>query len=107
MKRGIAKPDVNAAEPHDRRAELRLLAAQLHEELTDGEIRLSLIQIDNTIVIAYHHIVALYWEGTDGKLTCIPRGWRSGRYAAANAVRAREITIRLLFEFVREFGGDS
>src|SRR5262245_65922920 len=91
------------AELRDPSAELRLLAAKLQDELRGRKTRLAVDYFDNTIVIFYHRIVALYWRVADGELACFPTDWRQRTYRAASAVRAREITIRLMIEFVREF----
>ena len=93
------------AELRDRSAELRLLAAKLQEELKGQETRLSVDYFDDTIVIAYRGIVAVYWRVADGELACFPTGWHRRTYTAAGVARAREIMIRLMFEFVRDRSG--
>jgi hypothetical protein len=93
------------AEVPDRSAELRLLAAKLQEELQGQETKLSVDYFDGTIVIAYRGIVAVYWRVADGELACFPTSWHRRTYRAAGVARAREITIRLMFEFVRDRSG--
>jgi hypothetical protein len=88
--------------PCDPSNELRLLAARLQEELGDQETRLAIDHLDSNIVIAYHSIVIMYWKVVAGQLVCVPTAWHRQTYTAPCAVRAREITIRLAFDFVRQ-----
>jgi hypothetical protein len=81
--------------------QLRLLAARLQGELRDVEAALTVDHVDNTIVVAYRGVVVLYWRVANGELACFPTGWRLRSYTAPHALRAHEITTRLLFEFVR------
>jgi hypothetical protein len=90
------------AEMRDQSAELRQLAAKLQEELKGQETRLSVDYFDDTIVIAYRGIVAVYWRLANEELACFPTAWHRRTYTAASVARAREITIRLIFEFVRD-----
>src|SRR5262245_7174172 len=103
MKSSLATLNGVVAELSDPSAELRLLAAKLQEELRNQETRLAVDYFDNNIVISYHRTIVLYWRVADGELACFPTGWRQRTYRTTGAVRAREITIHLLFEFVREF----
>ena len=82
--------------------ELGLLASSLEEELKNQETELVVDLVDNDLVIAYHHIVVLHWRVVDLELVCSPTCWRRITFTVASAERAREITIRLVFEFVRE-----
>jgi hypothetical protein len=93
--------DAAVAGSCDASAQLRLLAARLQGELRDEETALTIDHVDNTIVVAYRGVVVLYWRVVDGELACFPTGWRLRTYTTPHALRARELTIRLLFEFVR------
>jgi hypothetical protein len=57
----------------------------------------------NFLTVAYHQIVVLHWRIVGGDLVCFPTGWRRKTYTALGPTKAREITIRLVFEFVRQF----
>jgi hypothetical protein len=81
------------------------LPPKLQEELKGQETRLAVGHFDDTIVIAHRGIVAVYWRVADGKLACFPTGWHHRTYTAAGVARAREITIRPMFEFVRDRSG--
>lgn len=93
------------AELRNTSAALRALAAKLQAELNDQERRLSVDYFDDTIVTAYHGIVAIYWRVADGELACSPTSWHRRAYTTGGVDRAHEITTRLMFEFVRDFRG--
>jgi hypothetical protein len=91
------------AEPLDPLAPLLLLAANLEMELRDQGMHLSVSVHRNSLAVAYHQIVILNWRVVGRDLVCTPSGWRRKTYTALGPTQAREITIRLVFEFVRQF----
>jgi hypothetical protein len=91
------------AEVPDPFAPLRLLAANLEEEIRDQGTHLSVSVHQNSLAVAYHQIVILNWRVAGRDLVCTPSGWRRKTYTALGPTQAREITIRLVFEFVRLF----
>ena len=91
------------ADPFDPRGPLLMLAANLKEELRDQDANLTITLHRTRLTIAYHEIVVLNWKVVGRDLVCTPVGWRRKTYTASGPVQAREITIRLVFEFVRQF----
>jgi hypothetical protein len=91
------------AESLDPSAPLLLLAANLEEELRNQGTHLSVRLWRTTLTITYHSIVVLNWRLVGRDLVCTPTGWRRKTYTAPGPIQAREITIRLVFEFVRSF----
>ena len=90
----------------DPNAPLLLLAANLKEELRDQGGDLSVNLRRSFLTITYHQIVVLSWRVVGRNLVCTPTGWRRKTYTAPGPMQAREITIRLVFEFVRRFRTD-
>jgi hypothetical protein len=84
-------------------APLLLLAANLEEELQAQGTNLTVSLQRNVLAVAYHQIVILHWRIVGDTLVCSPTRWRREAYTAAGPTSAREITIRLVFEFVRQF----
>jgi len=93
------------AEQFDPRGPLLMLAANLKEELNAQETNLTITLHRTRLTISYHEIVVLHWKSVGRDLVCTPVGWRRKTYTAPGPSKAREITIRLLFEFVKQFQG--
>lgn len=91
------------AEQFDVQGPLLMLEANLKEELRDQEANLTITLHRARLTIAYHEIVVLNWKVVGRDLVCTPVGWRRKAYTASGPVQAREITIRLIFEFVKVF----
>jgi hypothetical protein len=91
------------AKVFDPRGPLLMLEAILSEDLPAEHANLTIILHRTRLMIAYHHVVVLHWKVDGSDLVCTPVGWRRKTYAARGPAQAREITIRLLFEFVRHF----
>jgi hypothetical protein len=103
MARVKTKGRASLAEQFDARAQLLMLDANLKEELRDQDANLTVTLHRARLTVAYHEIVVLHWKGVGSDLVCTPVGWRRKTYMAHGPVQAREITIRLVFEFVRQF----
>lgn len=82
---------------------LTVLAESLGADLQNQATSLSLCLHQALLTIAYHQVV--YWRMVRRDLICVPKGWYRKTYPAPGPVKARDITIRLVFEFVRQFGG--
>ena len=79
-----------------------MLEGNLKEELRDQDAYVTVTLHRARLAIAYHEIVVLHWKGVGSDLVCTPVGWRRKTYMARGPAQAREITIRLVFEFVRQ-----
>jgi hypothetical protein len=82
---------------------LGVLAANLKADLENQATGLTVSLHRERLTIAYHQVVVLHWKAAGGDLVCTPIGWRRKTYTALGPVQARTITIRLVFEFVRQF----
>jgi hypothetical protein len=91
------------AEQFDARGPLLMLAANLKEELKAQETNLAVSLYRTHLIIAYHQVVVVHWKMVGRDLVGTPVGWRRKRYTARGPVQAREISIRLVFEFVKQF----
>src|SRR5262249_5551139 len=76
----------------------------LEADLQNQATSLMLCLHRNLLTIAYHQVVVLHWRMVGRDLIGAPKGWRRKTYTAPGPVTARDITIRLVFEFVRQFG---
>jgi hypothetical protein len=93
---------MNLAEQFDPRAQLLLLEASLKEELGDQQTALVVRLQRAGLTVAYHQTAVLRWTFVGQNLVCIPIGWCHKTYIASGPLQAREITIRLVFEFVQQ-----
>jgi hypothetical protein len=87
----------------DPNSPLTLLAESLQAELEDHPASLTIRLHRQRLTIAYHQVVVLHWKVVGCDLVCTPIGWRRKTYTALGPAQARNITIRLVFEFVRQF----
>ena len=90
-----------AGKMRDPFAPLLLLAASLEEELRGQRTNLTVSLQRNFLTVAYDQIVVLHWRRVGSDLVCFPRCRKT--YTALGSTKAREITLRLVFEFVRQF----
>ena len=92
-------------ERFDPQAQLDVLAAALADDLRGQVTNVAIARAGRRLTLSYHQIVVLCWKVSGRDLVCIPLGWRRKTYTATGPVHARAITIRLVFEFVRQFQG--
>jgi hypothetical protein len=90
-------------QPQDPNSPLTVLAASLEADLKNQATDLTLSLHRGQLTLSYHQIVVLRWRMVGQDLVCSLTGWRRKTYAASGPMQARNITIRLVFEFVREF----
>jgi hypothetical protein len=93
---------MNLAEQFDPRAQLLLLEASLKKDLGNQQTALTVRLQRAGLTVAYHQMEVLRWTFVRRNLVCIPIGWCHKTYITSGPVQAREITIRLVFEFVRQ-----
>jgi hypothetical protein len=96
---------MNLAEQFDPRAQILVLEASLKNELAGQETALTLCLQRSGLTIAYHQMTVLRWTSVRRNLVCIPIGGCHEAYVAHGPLQAREITIRLVFEFVKQYRG--
>ena len=94
---------MNLAEQFDPRAQLLLLEASLKKELGNQQTALTVRLQRAGLTVAYHQMAVLRWTFIRRNLVCIPIGGCHKTYLASGPLQAREITIRLVFEFVKQF----
>jgi hypothetical protein len=94
---------MNLAEHFDPRAQLLLLEASLKKELANQETALTVRLQRAGLTVAYRQMAVLRWTLIRRNLVCIPIGWCHKSYIASGPLQAREITICLVFEFVKQF----
>lgn len=90
------------AEQFDPRAQLLVLEASLKKELANQETALTLRLQRASLTVAYHQMAVLRWTLVRRNLVCIPIGSCRKTYVASGPLQAREITTRLVFEFVKQ-----
>jgi len=93
---------MNLAEQFDPRAQLLLLEASLKKELGNQQTALTVRLQGAGLTVAYHQMAVLRWTFIRRNLVCIPIGGCHKTYLASGPLQAREITIRLVFEFVKQ-----
>jgi hypothetical protein len=93
---------MNLAEQFDPRAQLLVLEASLRKELANQETALTLRLQRTGLTVAYHQMAVLRWRVVRRNLVCIPVSSCHKTYVASGPLHACEITIRLVFEFVKQ-----
>jgi len=83
---------------------LTVLAESLEADLQNQTTSLMLSLHRGLLTLAYHQVVFLHWRMVGRDLICEPKGWRRKTYTAPGPLKARDITIHLVFEFVQQFG---
>jgi hypothetical protein len=82
---------------------LAALAESLKADLENKPTGVTLSLHRRRLTLAYHRTVVLHWRTVGRELVCAPTGWCRKIHTAPDPVQARDITIRLVFEFVRQF----
>jgi hypothetical protein len=81
---------------------LAVLAESLEADLGDEATGVTLSLHRRRLTLAYHQMVVLHWRTVGRELVCAPTGWSRKIYTAPGPVQARDVTIRLVFQFVRQ-----
>jgi hypothetical protein len=95
--------DRRLVEPADPPGPLLMLATRLAEDLPPEGAELTVRPQRTLLTLAYHHIVILTWKVVDSDLMCTPIGWHHTTYTAGDPGEAHRLTVRLVFEFLRQF----